>query len=251
MIDSLVANAPITRLLVELFEQRFKPGEDASNSEQTSDVQNKIAEALDTVVSLDEDRILRGYRDLILATLRTNAYRIDESGQLREFLSFKFDSSMVPDLPLPRPKFEIFVYSSKVEGIHLRGGSVARGGLRWSDRREDYRTEVLGLMKAQMVKNAVIVPVGSKGGFYVKATLPEEREAMMQVVVDCYRTFLSGLLDVTDNLDGSTIVGSLSNATFAIWVSTRKRMNSQLWESVTWRVTFSAMACCCLTRQSW
>jgi len=206
MIDSLVANAPITRLLVELFEQRFKPGEDASTSDQTSELQDKIVQALDNVVSLDEDRILRGYRDLILATLRTNAYRTDESGQLREFLSFKFDSSLVPDLPLPRPKFEIFVYSSKVEGIHLRGGSVARGGLRWSDRREDYRTEVLGLMKAQMVKNAVIVPVGSKGGFYVKATLPEEREAMMQVVVDCYRTFLSGLLDVTDNLDGSTIV---------------------------------------------
>ncbi len=206
MIDSLVANASITRLLVELFEQRFKPGASPSSSPAMTSLLDKIDQALDTVVSLDEDRILRGYKNLILVTLRTNAYRTDESGELREFLSFKFDSRSVTDLPLPRPKFEIFVYSSKVEGIHLRGGSVARGGLRWSDRREDYRTEVLGLMKAQMVKNAVIVPVGSKGGFYVKAALPAEREAMMEVVVQCYRTFLSGLLDVTDNLDGSAVI---------------------------------------------
>ena len=210
MIDSLVANANITRSLVALFEQRFKPASKSDNkpASQTdsSSLIEQIDNALETVVSLDEDRILRGYKHLILSTLRTNAYRENEDGELREFLSFKFDSAAVPDLPLPRPKFEIFVYSSKVEGIHLRGGSVARGGLRWSDRREDYRTEVLGLMKAQMVKNAVIVPVGSKGGFYVKQTLPEEREAMMKIVVDCYRTFLSGLLDITDNLDGNDIV---------------------------------------------
>ncbi|MFK8083637.1 MAG: NAD-glutamate dehydrogenase [Granulosicoccus sp.] len=206
MIDSLVANAPITRLLVELFEQRFKPGATPALSHAMTALLDRIDAALDKVVSLDEDRILRSYRNLILATLRTNAYRTDDAGELREFLSFKFDSAAVPDLPLPRPKFEIFVYSSNVEGIHLRGGSVARGGLRWSDRREDYRTEVLGLMKAQMVKNAVIVPVGSKGGFYVKQSLPADREAMMEVVVNCYRTFLSGLLDVTDNLDGNAVV---------------------------------------------
>ena len=206
MIDSLVANAPITQLLVELFEQRFKPGTKPELSHSMSALLDRIDQALDQVVSLDEDRILRGYRNLILATLRTNAFRTDSAGELRQFLAFKFDSSAVPDLPLPRPMFEIFVYSSKVEGIHLRGGSVARGGLRWSDRREDYRTEVLGLMKAQMVKNEVIVPVGSKGGFYVKADLPSEREAMMQVVVDCYRTFLSGLLDITDNLNGSDVI---------------------------------------------
>ncbi len=214
MIDSLVANADITRFLVSLFEQRFKPdtGPDAKpdlhskNRSDSSSLIDQIDNALETVVSLDEDRILRGYKNLILSILRTNAYRENEDGELRDFLSFKFDSSAVPDLPLPRPKFEIFVYSSKVEGIHLRGGSVARGGLRWSDRREDYRTEVLGLMKAQMVKNAVIVPVGSKGGFYVKQSLPEERDAMMKIVVDCYRTFLSGLLDITDNLDGNDIV---------------------------------------------
>ncbi|MFK7992588.1 MAG: NAD-glutamate dehydrogenase [Granulosicoccus sp.] len=206
MIDSLVANASIARLLIELFEQRFKPGSAPELSHTMTALLDRIDEALDKVVSLDEDRILRAYRNLILATVRTNAYRTNEAGELRDFLSFKFDCAAVPDLPLPRPKFEIFVYSSKVEGIHLRGGSVARGGLRWSDRREDYRTEVLGLMKAQMVKNAVIVPVGSKGGFYVKAALPAEREPMMEIVVDCYRTFLSGLLDVTDNLDGNDVI---------------------------------------------
>lgn len=206
MIDSLVANATISRLLVELFEKRFQPDTQPELTHDMSALLDKIGVELDNIVSLDEDRILRGYRNVILATLRTNAFRTDDQGQLRDFLSFKFDSTSVPDLPLPRPMVEVFVYSAKVEGIHLRGGAVARGGLRWSDRREDYRTEVLGLMKAQMVKNAVIVPVGSKGGFYVKADLPPEREAMMDVVVDCYRTFLSGLLDITDNLDGTTVI---------------------------------------------
>lgn len=206
MIDSLVANAAITRLLVNLFEERFDPAKNINGKQNTSSLLDEINAALDNIVSLDEDRILRGYRNLIQAILRTNAYRRDEHGNLRDFISFKFDCSVVPDLPLPKPLVEIFVYSSRVEGIHLRGGPVARGGLRWSDRREDYRTEVLGLMKAQMVKNAVIVPVGSKGGFYVKAALPNEREAMMEVVIDCYKTFLSGLLDITDNLDGSDVI---------------------------------------------
>jgi len=206
MIDSLVANASISRLLVALFEKRFHPDTQTTLTHELTALLDRIGVELDNVVSLDEDRILRAYCNVILATLRTNAYRTDEQGQLRDFLSFKFDSNAVPDLPLPRPMFEIFVYSSKVEGIHLRGGAVARGGLRWSDRREDYRTEVLGLMKAQMVKNAVIVPVGSKGGFYVKAELPTQRDAMMEVVVSCYRTFLSGLLDITDNLDGTTVI---------------------------------------------
>ncbi|MFK7854029.1 MAG: NAD-glutamate dehydrogenase [Granulosicoccus sp.] len=206
MIDSLVTNSPITRRLVELFENRFKPASEQRKNDKEQELLAAIDLLLDEVASLDEDRILRSYRNLIMATLRTNAYRQDKHGQRRDFLSFKFDSALIPDLPLPKPKIEIFVYSAKVEGIHLRGGLVARGGLRWSDRREDFRTEVLGLMKAQMVKNAVIVPVGSKGGFVVKAELPEEREQMMAVVVDCYRTFLSGLLDVTDNLDGSRVV---------------------------------------------
>lgn len=206
MIDSLVANAPITRLLVDLFENRFDPAKNVDGKTNTANLLEKINAALDNIVSLDEDRILRGYRNLIQAILRTNVYRRDEHGKLRDFISFKFDCAAVPDLPLPKPMVEIFVYSSRVEGIHLRGGPVARGGLRWSDRREDYRTEVLGLMKAQMVKNAVIVPVGSKGGFYVKAALPSEREPMMEVVIDCYKTFLSGLLDITDNLDGAKVI---------------------------------------------
>jgi glutamate dehydrogenase len=206
MIDSLVANAAITRLLVDLFEERFDPAKNVGNKQQPSILLDKVNAALDNIVSLDEDRILRGYRNLIQAILRTNTYRRDKNGNLREFISFKFDCSIVPDLPRPKPMVEIFVYSSRVEGIHLRGGPVARGGLRWSDRREDYRTEVLGLMKAQMVKNAVIVPVGSKGGFYVKTALPNDRESMMEIVIDCYKTFLSGLLDITDNLDGSTVI---------------------------------------------
>ena len=208
--DSLVANAPIARLLVELFEERFGPSPDdssvADRESACAAIVERIDAALDEVASLDEDRILRAYRDLILATLRTNAFRRDADGQPLARLAFKLDSARVPDLPLPRPMVEIFVYAADVEGIHLRGGSVARGGLRWSDRREDYRTEVLGLMKAQMVKNAVIVPVGSKGGFYVKRVLPEAREAAAEIVVECYRNFLRGLLDLTDNLvDGEVV----------------------------------------------
>lgn len=202
MIDSLVGNASIASLLVRLFEERFDPA--ASND--CSTIIEQIDAALDEVASLDEDRILRSYRNIILNTLRTNAWRRNEAGEHRDFLSFKLDSQKIPDLPLPRPLFEIFVYSAAVEGIHLRGGTVARGGLRWSDRREDFRTEVLGLMKAQMVKNAVIVPVGSKGGFHVKRALPEDRSAMMEAVIDCYKDFLSGLLDVTDNIVEGSIV---------------------------------------------
>ena len=240
VIDSLVANASIARLLVELFERRFDPSHGAPShdgpshggpshgapsQEASSDtppgrtaseatdarasacdaVVARIDTALDEVASLDQDRILRAFRDLILATLRTNAWRRDANGEPRSWLAFKLDSARVPDLPLPRPMVEIFVYSADVEGVHLRGGPVARGGLRWSDRREDFRTEVLGLMKAQMVKNAVIVPVGSKGGFYVKRALPEEREAAQAVVIECYRTFLRGLLDLTDNLVGGEV----------------------------------------------
>ena len=135
----------------------------------TQAVTEEIAEAIDAVESLDEDRILRSFLTVVRAMLRTNYYRTDDAGRPLPYLSFKLDPSQVPLLPLPRPRFEIFVYSPRVEGIHLRGGRVARGGLRWSDRREDFRTEVLGLMKAQMVKNALIVPVGSKGGFVRQA----------------------------------------------------------------------------------
>ena len=158
--------------------------------------------ALESVSSLDEDRMLFAFYEVIKATLRTNRFQLTETGGIKECLSFKLDSQALPDLPLPRPFREIWVYSARVEGIHLRGGKIARGGLRWSDRREDFRTEVLGLMKAQSVKNTMIVPVGAKGGFVVKR-MPEDgsREAVMKEGVDCYKLFINGLLDITDNLD--------------------------------------------------
>jgi glutamate dehydrogenase len=211
---ALVANVPIARLLVELFEARFDPSVftgDTGLSEraaQMDHIETKIVKALDEVASLDQDRILRSYLLAIKATLRTNFYQTDVDGQPKNYISLKLDPKLVPDLPEPRPAFEIFVYSPRIEGVHLRFGPVARGGLRWSDRREDFRTEVLGLVKAQMVKNAVIVPVGAKGGFYCKR-LPDpaaDREAWLAEGVASYKTFISGLLDVTDNLvHGETV----------------------------------------------
>ncbi|MDZ7791003.1 MAG: NAD-glutamate dehydrogenase [Xanthomonadales bacterium] len=170
-------------------------------------VRKTILRAVDSVSSADQDRILRAFYDLIRSMLRTNVYQRDARGEWHEYASFKLDSSIVPELPQPRPWREIWVYSPRVEGVHLRGGRVARGGLRWSDRREDFRTEVLGLMRAQSVKNTMIVPVGAKGGFVAKQ-LPEsdDREAMMAEVVFCYRTFINGMLDITDNLDGDNLL---------------------------------------------
>ena len=163
--------------------------------------------ALDAVANLDEDRILRRLLEVIRATLRTNYFQRDADGEIKPWFSFKLDPNRIVDLPLPRPVFEIFVYSPRFEAVHLRAAKVARGGIRWSDRREDFRTEVLGLMKAQQVKNAVIVPAGAKGGFVLKA-LPEEgtREEIMNEVISCYKVFIRGLLDITDNLqDGVTV----------------------------------------------
>ena len=159
------------------------------------------------MVSLDHDRILRSYRTLVRATLRTNFFQHTEDGGVHPYISFKLEPSAIPDLPEPRPRYEIFVYSPRVEGSHLRFGPVARGGLRWSDRRDDFRTEVLGLVKAQMVKNTVIVPVGAKGAFFCKQLPdPSDRDAWLAEGVECYKTFISGLLDITDNLvDGQTV----------------------------------------------
>jgi glutamate dehydrogenase len=172
----------------------------APRAEQIAAIVAAIKILLDNVASLDEDRILRAYLGVIGATLRTNYYQM-ANGVPHDYISFKFDSSKVPDLPKPRPYREIFVYGARVEGVHLRFGPVARGGLRWSDRREDFRTEVLGLVKAQMVKNTVIVPVGSKGGFFVKRPPASgERDAVLAEGVACYRMFINGLLDITDNL---------------------------------------------------
>ena len=188
----------IARNIAALFEARFNP-EEKKREEKQEQLKKTIEEQLASVTSAAEDRIVRRHVEVIDATLRTNYFQQQEDGSPKPVLSFKFDSKRVPDLPLPRPFAEIFVYSPRVEGIHLRGGKVARGGLRWSDRYDDFRTEVLGLMKAQMVKNSVIVPVGSKGGFIVKRP-PATREAMMEEGIACYKMYLSGLLDLTDNI---------------------------------------------------
>jgi glutamate dehydrogenase len=208
MEDTLYANRHIARLLVELFERRFDPSRQGKGTEEELQrMVGEIREALDGVESLDEDRILRNFLDVTLATVRTNYYQRTDDGEPKPYLSFKFDPTNVAVLPLPRPRFEIFVHSPRMEGVHLRGGKVARGGIRWSDRREDFRTEVLGLMKAQTVKNAVIVPVGAKGGFVVKRPPTEGgREALMEEVVACYKTLIRGMLDVTDNLEDDRVV---------------------------------------------
>ncbi len=203
-----VSNVQIARALVALFEARFDPTKEHDRAVLVEDIEGDIEAALEDVASLDQDRILRSFLSLISATLRTNFYQRDGDGQLHEYVSFKLDPSRIPDLPAPRPKFEIWVYSPRVEGVHLRFGAVARGGLRWSDRREDFRTEVLGLVKAQMVKNAVIVPVGAKGGFFVKRS-PDpsvDRDAWLAEGISCYRVFISALLDITDNLVGGAVV---------------------------------------------
>ncbi|MDQ6835025.1 MAG: NAD-glutamate dehydrogenase, partial [Actinomycetota bacterium] len=195
---TLIGNPEVARLMVALFAARFDP--DVTRPGPTEALTEQLERAIDAVLSLDEDRILRSFLSVVGAMLRTNYYRTDAAGRPPSCLSFKLDCPTLGLLPQPRPRFEIFVYSPRVEGVHLRGGRVARGGLRWSDRREDYRTEVLGLMKAQMVKNALIVPVGSKGGFVVKRPpVQGNRDAQVGEAIACYRTFLRGLLDLTDN----------------------------------------------------
>jgi len=204
---TLSAHAGIARMLVELFKARFDPEGGAGAGARAAEREREIEAALDGVANLSEDRVLRQYLALVRATTRTNFWRCDDKGRPRTFLSFKFDPAKVPGLPEPKPMFEIFVYSTRFEGVHLRGGRVARGGLRWSDRPEDFRTEVLGLVKAQMVKNTVIVPVGSKGGFVLKrAPSAADRDAFMKEGVACYQDYLRGLLDITDNLvDGKVV----------------------------------------------
>ena len=198
---------------MSLFETRFDPSRYAgkASAERTAAEESLVEEitrALDDVMSLDQDRIIRAFLGVIRAGLRTNYYQRGEDGAPKPYVSLKLNPKAVPDLPAPRPAFEIWVYSPRVEGVHLRFGPVARGGLRWSDRREDFRTEVLGLVKAQMVKNAVIVPTGSKGGFYAKQ-LPDptqDRDAWLAEGVGSYKVFISGLLDITDNRVGGGVV---------------------------------------------
>ncbi|MGH3520850.1 MAG: NAD-glutamate dehydrogenase [Haloechinothrix sp.] len=210
---TVLANSAIAANLVCLFQARFDAAAtDVDRADRVATLTSDVTKMIDEVVSLDEDRILRALLSVISATLRTNSYVTDAEGNPRPYLSIKLDPQAVPDLPEPRPRFEIFVYSPRVEGVHLRFGPVARGGLRWSDRPEDFRTEILGLVKAQAVKNAVIVPVGAKGGFVMKRPPAPtgdpgaDREAHLAEGIACYRMFISGLLDLTDNLvDGKTV----------------------------------------------
>jgi glutamate dehydrogenase len=202
---TLVGHPEITRLLLNLFTARFDP--ESRSQERSADIVAQLEQSIDSVESLDEDRILRSFVSVLRAMLRTNYFRREPDGRSPAHLSFKLDCSELGLLPAPRPRFEIFVYSPRVEGIHLRGGKVARGGLRWSDRREDFRTEVLGLMKAQMVKNAMIVPVGAKGGFVVKQPpVNGGRDEQLAEAIACYQTFLRGLLDLTDNYQGGRVI---------------------------------------------
>jgi glutamate dehydrogenase len=204
--DTLSKHAQITGLLTLLFHARLDP--DRVDATMEVSLRAEIEHALDAVTVLDEDRILRRLVNLVAGTLRTNFYQPDASGAAKSYISFKLNSGSLDDLPKPVPFVEIWVYSPSVEAIHLRGGPVARGGIRWSDRREDFRTEILGLIKAQMVKNAVIVPVGSKGGFVPKRLPPASagRAAQQQEVIASYRTLMSGMLDITDNRVGTAIV---------------------------------------------
>ncbi len=202
--EALCRHMHITQWIVDLFDARFNPRAFSCQEDRVSQkakLEEHIIDALEGVENLNEDRLIRHYVELIQATLRTNFYQLDELGEGKKYFSFKLSPKQILDIPRPRPLYEIFVYSPRMEGIHLRGGKVARGGLRWSDRKEDFRTEVLGLVKAQQVKNAVIVPVGAKGGFVVKRPPPEgDREALLAEGIECYKILIRGILDITDNL---------------------------------------------------
>ena len=214
MEETLANNPTLARIIVEIFFARFDPelAGTAASERRIQKLRKDLASGLDAVSNLDEDRIIRRFANAVEVTLRTNFFTTDEDGGFKPYASFKIDSANVDELPEPRPKKEIFVYSPRMEGCHLRGGDVARGGIRWSDRREDFRTEILGLQKAQTVKNSVIVPVGAKGGFVCK-NLPAptgdpqaDRQATQAEVVACYSTLIRGLLDVTDNLVAGKVV---------------------------------------------
>ena len=210
-IESTITRHPaIAAMAVDLFTTRLGPAADAAaesgREAACTEIRDAIVAALEGVPSLDDDRTLRAFLALVEATVRTNAFRPGPNDGHRDVLAFKFDTEKVPDLPLPRPMFEIWVCSPRVEGVHLRNGRIARGGLRWSDRREDFRTEILGLVKAQIVKNAVIVPTGAKGGFVLKRPPAPGTDEFRAEGVACYRQFVAGLLDLTDNIVAGEIV---------------------------------------------
>lgn len=203
--ETLAEHQVLAGKLIQYFYQRFDPGVSKSARNNAEKLRKQLLAEIDNVANLSEDSVLRAYLNLIDSTLRTNYFQLDADGNQKTYFSFKFNPENIDGIPLPRPKFEIFVFSRQMEGVHLRGGKVARGGLRWSDRSEDYRTEVLGLVKAQQVKNSVIVPVGAKGGFYVKEE-SQDRESFMGLGVQCYKMFISGLLDITDNVIDSKLI---------------------------------------------
>ncbi len=207
MEDVLVAHAGLVRLLVKQFEIQFDPArKEASRSRELEQLLPSVTRGVARARNVDEDRILSAFASVISATLRTNYFQRDEHGNLKPCISIKLNPKLIREAPLPKPSFEIFVYSPLVEGVHLRGGEIARGGLRWSDRREDFRTEVLGLMKAQVVKNTVIVATGAKGGFFCKRPPTGGRDAVLAAGIECYKTFIRGLLDITDNvIDGEVV----------------------------------------------
>lgn len=207
MENVLVAHAGLVRLLVTQFDLYFNPSLSKAKRESALVSTNQaVNRAVAKARNVDEDRILTAFAGAVKATLRTNYFLTEADGSPKPCISIKLDSTKLHEAPLPRPKFEIFVYSPEVEGIHLRGGDIARGGIRWSDRREDFRTEVLGLMKAQIVKNTVIVPTGAKGGFFPKRLPEDDRDAISKVAIDCYKIFICGLLDITDNVVDGTVV---------------------------------------------
>ena len=207
MAHVMLEHPEFARQLFRLFAMQFDPSISSDKRKKlVSDAESEVRRELRLVTSLDKDRILRAFYNTLKATLRTNFYQTNSEGQHKSYISFKFNPALITELPLPLPKFEIWVYSPKVEGVHLRGGEVARGGLRWSDRPEDFRTEVLGLMKAQMVKNSVIVPVGAKGGFVVRNPITSDRDRAFEQGRSCYKDFIRGLLDISDNLDGDRVI---------------------------------------------
>lgn len=208
--ETMADHLAISASIVELFLTRFSPvfdGDDDWRAQREATMEERILNALDQVENLGQDRIIRQYLELIKATVRTNFFQQGERGNSKSYFSFKLRPGDIPDIPRPAPLYEIYVYSPRIEGVHLRGGKVARGGLRWSDRNEDFRTEVLGLVKAQQVKNAVIVPVGAKGGFVAKRLRPDmTRDESQEEGVACYKTFIRGLLDITDNREEERVV---------------------------------------------
>ena len=210
MWETLVKHSALATKLVALVHARFDPegpADPVARAAREAAIAAEIDPLLAAVASLDEDRILRRFLNVIQASVRTNFFQRQADGSPRDTITFKFESRKIPELPLPKPLFEITVYSPRVEGIHLRFGKVARGGLRWSDRPQDFRTEILGLVKAQQVKNAVIVPVGAKGGFVAKnLPAPSNREAWMAEGIAAYKIFINSLLDLTDNIVGDGIV---------------------------------------------